>query len=407
MIMSLTLNNVVIESREDGFINATQLCKAGGKKFSHWINLESTKELIKELEKSFNVQICTLKLEKSFNAGIPALKLVDKKVGGNHSGSWVHPDLAVQLAQWISPSFAIQVSRWIRELLITGNVSVDSKKSNEELTELQNQVKQLQLENKENKVLLKEKDDTLNRLHNIQKELLSYKKRVTKEEIIYIVSTADYARQGIFKIGRTKNKMNFRSSSHNNTHIAGDKVKVIKTFKVNDSVLVERNIHTKLNGLLLEGEKEFFMCPYDLLENIVDVIIHHDDEENDIVNKIVETVYRLRQVAFVPKDWVQGIPENIFKETLTIAVDDEKLVELDVSAWDESRKQKFVGFCIKEYIKENNSLNEEDFQIMWKTFQTFLVAQLPITKSKFKVAEWKPFVKEEAKKEKLQIKWRS
>jgi hypothetical protein len=32
IIMSLTLNNVAIESREDGFINATQLCKAGGKK---------------------------------------------------------------------------------------------------------------------------------------------------------------------------------------------------------------------------------------------------------------------------------------------------------------------------------------------------------------------------------------
>ncbi len=400
--MSLTLNNVAIESREDGFINATQLCKAGGKKFNNWYQLDSTKEIIKELE-------------KSLNAGIPAFKnLVEVKKGRYNSGSWIHPDLAVQLAQWISPSFAIQVSRWIRELLITGNVSVDSKKSDEELIELQNKVRQLQLENKEKdallekkEVLLEEKDDTLNRLHNIQKELLSYKKRVTKEETIYIVSTADYARQGIFKIGRTKNKMNFRNSSHNTTPIAGDKVKVIKTFNVNDSVLVERNIHAKLNGLLLEGEKEFFMCPYDLLENIVDVIIHHDDEENDIVNKIVETVYRLRQVAFESKDWVRGIHENIFKETLTIATGDEKLAELDVSKWDEQHKQKFVGFCIKEYIKVNNSLNEQDFQIMWKTFQTFLVAQLPIVKSKFKATEWKAFVKEEAKKEKLQIKWRS
>jgi hypothetical protein len=386
--MSLTLNNVIIESREDGFINATQLCKAGGKVFKDWYRLNSTKELIEELEETLNGQIRPFK------------NLVEVKKGRYNSGSWIHPDLAVQLAQWISPSFAIQVSRWIRELLVTGNVSVNSKKSDEELIELQNQVKQLQLENKE-------KDDTLNRLHNIQKELLSYKKHVTKEETIYIVSTADYARQGIFKISRTKNKMNFRSSSHNTTHIAGDKVKVIKTFKVNDSVLVERNIHMKLSGLLVEGEREFFICPYDLLENIVDVIIHHDDEENDIVNKIVDTVYKLRQVAFESKDWIQGIPENIFKETLTIAAGDEKLAELDVSKWDEQRKQEFVGFCIKEYIKENNSLNEEDFQIMWKTFQTFLVAQLPIVKSKFKATEWKAFVKEEAEKEKLQIKWRS
>jgi hypothetical protein len=29
---------------------------------------------------------------------------------------WIHPDLAIQLAQWISPIFALQVSKWIREL---------------------------------------------------------------------------------------------------------------------------------------------------------------------------------------------------------------------------------------------------------------------------------------------------
>jgi hypothetical protein len=112
--MSLALNNIVIESRKsDNFINATQLCKAGGKKFNDWYRLDSTKELKEELK-------------RRFNAGIPAFKksLVDIKKGRYNSGSWIHPDLAVQLAQWISPSFAIQVSRWIRELFITGSVKI-------------------------------------------------------------------------------------------------------------------------------------------------------------------------------------------------------------------------------------------------------------------------------------------
>lgn len=43
---------------------------------------------------------------------------MDKKHVGNHSGSWVHPDLAVHLTQWISPVFALQVARWVRELAI-------------------------------------------------------------------------------------------------------------------------------------------------------------------------------------------------------------------------------------------------------------------------------------------------
>ncbi|OUK65272.1 DNA-binding protein, partial [Enterobacter hormaechei] len=28
---------------------------------------------------------------------------------------WVHPDIAINLAQWLSPQFAVQVSRWVRE----------------------------------------------------------------------------------------------------------------------------------------------------------------------------------------------------------------------------------------------------------------------------------------------------
>jgi hypothetical protein len=50
MSYSLVLNNITIESREDGFINATQLCKAGGKQFNYWHRLASTKELIEALK---------------------------------------------------------------------------------------------------------------------------------------------------------------------------------------------------------------------------------------------------------------------------------------------------------------------------------------------------------------------
>ena len=52
---------------------------------------------------------------------------------GRYGGSWIHPDLAIQLAQWCSPSFAIQVSRWTRELLLYGKVELGNEKSNKEL----------------------------------------------------------------------------------------------------------------------------------------------------------------------------------------------------------------------------------------------------------------------------------
>ena len=111
--MTLILNNDAIECRKtDGYINATQLCKAGNKLFGHWYTLESTKKLISSLES---------------NIGIPILNLVEKNIGGNHSSTWVHPDLAIQLAQWLSPEFALQVSHWIRTLFVKGKVEVNIK----------------------------------------------------------------------------------------------------------------------------------------------------------------------------------------------------------------------------------------------------------------------------------------
>ena len=39
----INLNGITVLSREDGFINATALCKAGGKQFNDWYRLEKTK----------------------------------------------------------------------------------------------------------------------------------------------------------------------------------------------------------------------------------------------------------------------------------------------------------------------------------------------------------------------------
>ena len=139
--MNLILNNQIIQIRSsDNYVNATQLCQAGGKKLNDWTRLGMTKEIINVLE---------------LNTGIPALNLIDKKVGGNHLGTWIHPDLAIQLAQWISPTFALQVSSWIRTLFSTGKVEINLKI----LKEQENIIKESNLRIKllENMVLKKHK----------------------------------------------------------------------------------------------------------------------------------------------------------------------------------------------------------------------------------------------------------
>jgi hypothetical protein len=111
--------------KSDSFVNATLMCKAGEKKFASWYRLDSTKDLIKELENELKA---------------------DVQNGGNNKnaqGSWIHPDLAVQLAQWISPVFSLKVSKWIRELALTGSVSLKNEKTSQELLELQKDYKKL------------------------------------------------------------------------------------------------------------------------------------------------------------------------------------------------------------------------------------------------------------------------
>jgi hypothetical protein len=144
----ISLNGVIIMSRkEDGFINATALCKAGSKKFNDWSRLEKSKSFIEIL---------------STSAGIPAYPLINIIENGVNEkrGTWVHPRVAINIAQWISPKFDVQVSGWVHELAITGTVSIGKEKTNDQLLELQNKLLNTEknfkeLEKRHNKLLRK------------------------------------------------------------------------------------------------------------------------------------------------------------------------------------------------------------------------------------------------------------
>ena len=175
----ITLNNVTITSRPiDHYVNATELCQAGGKKFSHWFSLDTTKELIKEL---------------SADAGITASGLVDTNKGGNtktEQRSWIHPDLSISLAQWISPKFAIQVSKWVRTLFNKGSVEIDLN-------------------------LVRQKDERIKKLENV---CLSKQRRVEYPEknVIYLLTTDDHLKRRTYILGKAKNLTN-RLGTYNKT----------------------------------------------------------------------------------------------------------------------------------------------------------------------------------------------
>ena len=91
---------IIHQRAVDGYVNATAMCKAVGKVFSGYARLDSTKAFIQAL--SSDVQIHTSELIQQVKGGNPYLQ-----------GTWVHPHVAVNLAQWLSPIFAVKVSQWV------------------------------------------------------------------------------------------------------------------------------------------------------------------------------------------------------------------------------------------------------------------------------------------------------
>ena len=91
---------VIAQRPRDGYINATALCRKAGKELSNYLQNKSTKEFLEELSRSL---------------GIPRDLIVQIiNTGPNQGrGTWVHPQVAINLGQWASPEFAVRVSKWV------------------------------------------------------------------------------------------------------------------------------------------------------------------------------------------------------------------------------------------------------------------------------------------------------
>jgi hypothetical protein len=228
---TLTLNNVNIISRpEDNYINATQLCQAGNKKFSHWILLDSTKELINKLDNIINNQC-------NPETGIPVsgavqISLLDVN-NKNNQDSWIHPKLAIQLAQWISPDFALQVSDWIINLFTNGNVELNIK-------------------------LLKEKENEIKLLRDM---CMKKQKRINYPEknVIYILTTEDHKKRRMYIIGKAEILKN-RLGSYNKS--VEHEVVYYKECKSKEHMnVVELMVLLKLDEYREKANRDRFILP--------------------------------------------------------------------------------------------------------------------------------------------------
>jgi enamine deaminase RidA (YjgF/YER057c/UK114 family) len=102
-LVSRSWNGTPISRRTtDGFVNATAMCRANGKEWKHYFETDRCHKYLDALEGS--VGITTDRLFTSITTG-----------PNDGRGTWVHPQVAVDLARWISAPFAVWMDGWFLE----------------------------------------------------------------------------------------------------------------------------------------------------------------------------------------------------------------------------------------------------------------------------------------------------
>ena len=104
-----------IQRREaDGFVNATAMCKAGGRLFADYARLARTQEYMAALADVVPERPCGAAVAGNPITGSALIHTIQ---GGTPSlqGTWIHPRLAIDLARWISPAFAVWMDGWFLE----------------------------------------------------------------------------------------------------------------------------------------------------------------------------------------------------------------------------------------------------------------------------------------------------
>jgi len=323
-LFNCTLNltdgsSIIIPMREDGYINATMLCKAGGKEFKHWFENKTTKLLIYTSESE---------------VGIPTSQLIDIKKGNSskfEQGSWIHPDLGIHLAQWISPSFALQVSRWTRELLLFGKVEIGNEKSDKDLEyKLQERIKLLTEEKEEiintSKKQLEESQEEVKKLR--KKYVKQPKEVVDQKNVVYLMTSEESEKNGEYNVGKALDLSKRKESyNHNKLH----NFKVIYYISCKNSKLMdilESVILTKLEKYRCKAGRDVFLLP---------------TEDIKVFTNIFDECLK----------FYEGIDEPIYPKR-TIQEDKEKQKERNIKYQEEHKEE--IKEKMHEYYEDNKEI---------------------------------------------------
>ena len=252
-------SDFTIPMRNDGYIFATGLCKIVKKQVGGWLILNETKELIKKFESEKHIQL---------------VEIYKGNTSKYNQGTWIHPDLGIQLAKWCSSNFSLQVSKWQEQLeeqleeQIKLNVELQ-KKTEEYMIEIGKKTE--------------ENQDLANKFVRLQK-----RETFPDNNVVYIVTNDELEKERIFLLGKAVDMKN-RLTSYNKS--MEHKVVYYKSFKNMYQIKVaEMMVLYKLNQYKTKEKKERFLLP--------------ENQDISLFTKVIDDSY----------NWFQNI-ENIVVDT--------------------------------------------------------------------------------------------
>ena len=279
------IQGVTVRMRyNDGYINATELCKAAKKEIKHWNQLTSTKEYLEVL---------------SSEVGIPTSELVKIKKGRNfreEQGTWVHPDIAINIAQWCSPLFAVKVSNIVKRYY-TGDIT------------LKNEIK----ENKEKLFI-----------SSYKLTKAEIKKKFGNDKRYIYLGKFMYNGKRYYKYGKT----NTIHTRINGLFSVYDNFEFVKIWECNKNDDAEKDVSSKY---ISNGKKRTLNIKNDNREEIIEETEEHEEE---MIFEIDEIVKQRNE---------EDKQENIKKYKPEIT-NELKLKELDFKMSDNYKLEKNIEF---------------------------------------------------------------
>src|SRR5277367_4093575 len=116
----------VVMMKTNGWVNASKMCKDGGKKFNDWSRLQGTKELfaaygrLKALENTTDIKAeAALVPALAYNCTMSVKADKNSNIGKLIAGTYCPADLIPSVAGWISPEFQLKANRIINHYLVS------------------------------------------------------------------------------------------------------------------------------------------------------------------------------------------------------------------------------------------------------------------------------------------------